>query len=330
MNFRTELEKQEYRGFINYESSILTIGSCFANEIGEKLYNRLFHILINPSGTLYNPSSIRLSVEDIVSCREYGLKDLIYDNSSQLYHSFNHHSTFSGTDYNIVLNEINKKIKETHLFIKNSNLTIFLTLGSARCFVNKASGSIVSNCHKFPSDLFIIKDLTIEEIEKELDSVVSMIRGVNKESKFVITVSPIRHKSYGLHSDRLSKSRLLIATDNFVSQTAGCYYFPAYEIMIDDLRDYRFYSSDMVHPSEVAVDYIYNIFTSTFIDRSSINDIKSCEGIVKRIKHKPILESGQYDVKHDSIVIGLMNTHSKIGKSLEKIIRDEQNRDLHN
>lgn len=264
MQFRTEyIPPKDEAGLISHRSVIWSIGSCFAAEAGARMKADGFDILVNPLGTLYNPESIRRSVEAVVKGKVYTPADFFPHEGR--YHSYDFHSSFSRATAEESAEHANRVLSQLRESLPRLT-TVILTLGSARCFRLADSGITVANCHKQPASLFSTCDLTLEECQRAISDTIAMLREAAPSLRdIILTVSPIRHKAYGFHTDRLSKARLLLACDNIV--TAGGYgarYFPAYEIMNDDLRDYRFYAADMVHPSEVAVDYIYEMFGRTY------------------------------------------------------------------
>lgn len=317
MNFRTEIERITGLPELTHECSIMTLGSCFADEMGNILMSRLYHTLSNPVGTLFNPASIAVAVKDIVKFRQYSQQMLAPDNNN-IWHSFNHHSRFSHANPQTVVDGINAAIANAHRFLQNSPLTLIITLGSARVFKLKQSGEVVANCHKFNADLFEIDDLDVAQIEDNLTHCIELINSINPHTEFLFTVSPVRHKAYGLHTDKLSKARLLIAIDNVVRNHERCTYFPAYEIMIDDLRDYRFYAEDMVHPSRLAVEYIYECFANACMTPQEQNLNRNLHKLYKRLKHhtdldtssvhKEILKQVEEYGKHNHKLVDAFNT----------------------
>ena len=270
---------------IDHNSAILTLGSCFSTEIGTKLRKSLFNTCINPFGALYNPVSIANAINIIEQKKIYSQQDLCKDGDG-LWHSFDHHSDFSTTVAEDTIDLINSNIKKAYDFISLRESVLILTLGSSRGFMRLETGKIVANCHKYPSKDFEIIDFQILEITEILQKAIEKLKSINPEIKIIFTVSPVRHKAYGLHADKLSKATLLIAVESIISTTENCDYFPSYEILMDDLRDYRFYDTDMIHPSDLAVEYIYRRFIEMFCTKEEHVAIANCEDLVARKNHK--------------------------------------------
>lgn len=322
MNFRTEIDPIKGLPQITHDCSVMTIGSCFADEIGNALQSRLYHTLVNPVGTLFNTASINNAVEDICSRRHYTPQMLVADDTGR-WHSFNHHSRFSHHEPQMVVDSINLAIDQAHDFLKNDNLIVAVTVGSARAFKLKQTGAIVANCHKFHPDIFEVTDLDIGQITHHLSRCVENISRINPRARFIFTVSPVRHKSYGLHTDKLSKARLLLAVDNIVANYGQCSYFPAYEIMLDDLRDYRFYADDMVHPSDMAVEYIFDKLSAacTSCAEQNLNDILHKMG--KRLHHR-----SNHDTDLRALLLknceSYISRHPKIGIMIDRLTNGKQ------
>lgn len=287
--FQTEVKIDSRPGLIAHTQKMWTIGSCFADEIGSRLADRLFDIRVNPMGTLYNPVSVARSLDSIITGRTYSADSLLEHNG--LWHSPDFHSDFSGENAAEVLARINNTV--TTLAAELPQLdTLMVTFGSARMFVDRATSQPVANCHKLPASQFEVRDLTVNEIAPLFGTLIARLRSVAPQLKLIFTVSPIRHASYGMHADRLSKATLLLAVDRICREIDGCTYFPAYEIMNDELRDYRFYAADMIHPSQVACDHIYNRFAQTFFAPATATIANECERFTRRIAHRPRTEAG--------------------------------------
>lgn len=238
-----------------------TVGSCFSDEIGRRMASAGFNVRPNPLGTLFNPASICRQLRRVAEGTPYAASDLYELNG--LWHSPDFHSSFSDPERDKALEKMNGAIRTLHDALPSLRWLI-LTLGSARAFVAKDTGCVVANCHKLPAACFEIRDLSLDDITADLSSTLALLRSRAPQLKVVFTVSPVRHKSYGMHADKLSKARLLLAADNICDTMDDVVYFPAYEILDDELRDYRFYAADMIHPSEAAADYIYLRFAQTF------------------------------------------------------------------
>lgn len=287
MQFRTEISPlPDLRGAIDHSSRVWTIGSCFADNIGDRMLAEGFDIEVNPLGTLYNPLSILNSIAALVEGKVYTPADFFPHEGK--FRSYDFHSIYSRPTAEEAAELVNSRLTQLHEGLQQLS-TLILTFGSARCFRLKSTGQAVANCHKQHPDLFRVDDLSVETCVEAISETISLMTRVCPElSRVILTVSPIRHKAYGLHTDKLSKATLLLACERVrQSDPSLILYFPSYEIMMDDLRDYRFYASDMVHPSEVAVDYIYDLFSRTFYSDPTIREAASRLRAFRRTLHRP-------------------------------------------
>lgn len=242
MRFRTDINIPESTWKIEPHTSMLFLGSCFADNIGNMFRDNAFRVLVNPKGTLYNPASISQVVTE-TDCHEF-------------------------------MNTA-------------SSLLVFITLGTNHVYRLKTTGEIVINCQKRPASMFHEEELTIDECAEYLQRTVDFVSQVSKDAKIVVTVSPIRYAKYGFHESQLSKSTLLLAADKVIKQNANCSYFPAYEIVTDELRDYRFYNPDMLHPSAQAVEYIWERLIETYFSVEANAFINEWKPISEALHHKP-------------------------------------------
>ncbi|MDE6283222.1 MAG: GSCFA domain-containing protein [Muribaculaceae bacterium] len=287
MQFRTEIAPLPgLTGAITHSTPVWTIGSCFADNIGDRMLAQGFDVEVNPLGTLYNPLSILNSVVRLVDEKNYTPAEFF--EHERKYRNYDFHSLFARSTPDDSARFINERLDALRQALPSLD-TVILTFGSARCFRLKATGQPVANCHKQHPDLFELTDLSVDTCVEAISETISLLRRVAPGLRRVIlTVSPIRHKAYGLHTDRLSKSTLLLACDKVIATAPDAtLYFPSYEIMMDDLRDYRFYAADMVHPSEVAVDYIYDIFSRTFYNEATMRQAAANLKTLKRSLHRP-------------------------------------------
>jgi len=245
------------------------MGSCFTDEIGDRLSRLKFNILQNPNGIVYDPLSISNSIISYIDNKEYSEEDLFHHN--ELWHSWQHHSKFSGTDKQMVLDRINESQKQAHLFLKEANWLI-LTLGTSFFYSLCETGSRVSNCHKVPGNSFNKSMLTTAEIVNGMNAMIEHLHSFNPDLKIVFTVSPVRHIRDGIVENNQSKGRLLDAVHTFIANNKKLFaqYFPAYELVIDILRDYRFYDRDLVHPNDLATDYVFERFSDAYLDSESV------------------------------------------------------------
>lgn len=265
MIFRTCLDAVPSETKIDYRSKILMLGSCFTNNIGQKLESACFDVCINPFGTLYNPYSIFNSLDILMNCQL--LEDKALFASHGLFHSFHFHSQFSGRDKLQTLAGMNESIAHGHQFLQKSDF-LFITLGSSYVYEHKAEGYVVNNCHKLPASTFSRYCANLDDMVDAWQKMLARLFQYHPHLRVIFTVSPIRHIADGLHENQISKAKLLILTDTLCSQYNNCMYFPAYEVVMDDLRDYRFYTEDMVHPNNVAIEYIWELFRKSYMDAS--------------------------------------------------------------
>nr|WP_129731544.1 GSCFA domain-containing protein [Parabacteroides goldsteinii] len=264
---------------------MLLLGSCFAENIGTRLAGNKFNVDINPFGTLYNPASIAAALRMLLHPQRFTAGDLF--GHEGVYHSFAHHSRFSSTSETECLRNINDRLEASaNGFRKTAYLVV--TLGTAYVYRLKNSGEVVANCHKLPEKMFDRSMLTVAEIVSEWKELLLSLWEQNPELKILFTVSPIRHWKDGAHGNQLSKATLLLAVDELqAAYPERIAYFPAYEIMMDELRDYRFYATDMLHPSELAIDYIWQRFTENFLSDETKGILKEWAEIQKAINHRP-------------------------------------------
>lgn len=285
MRFSTEVKVKTEEVSVNHTHSLFLMGSCFVEHIGEKLKDSKFEIQINPYGVLYNPMSIALSLMEILERKHYQPKDLF--NYQGLWHSSMHHGIFSNTSSSKVLEDINSKIDEAHDFLKHTDFLI-ITFGSAWVYHSKNEKSIVGNCHKLPEKYFHRRRVEVKDIVALWTVVIESLMKLRPSLKIIFTVSPIRHIRDGLHGNQLSKSTLLLAIDELQNHwKKNTHYFPAYEIVLDELRDYRFFADDMCHPSSLAIDYIWEKFIKFAVSSDTQQVITECQKINKALRHRP-------------------------------------------
>jgi len=284
MDFRTIYKPQKSKFDISHNSKILMLGSCFAENIGDCLLKNKFNTLINPFGIVFNPLSIEKSINRLINGELYKNEELSFFN--ELWLSLDHHGRFSDKSKNISLQKINNEFAEAQEFIKKANI-IIITLGSAHVYKYNKTGHIVSNCHKIPSKEFTKELITIETITDGYTKLFEKLFEINKNVKIIFTISPVRYLSDGFEQNQLSKSILNVAIHNLCNNFKNVTYFPAYEIIMDDLRDYRFFANDMLHPSALSIEYIWNMFSNTYFSESTKKLILEIQEIKKAMKHKP-------------------------------------------
>lgn len=281
--FRTVVDIKESNKKIGYHSNILFVGSCFAENIGNKFADSKFNALINPFGIVYNPVSVANTLKTIIEKKHFSEDDLVYNN---IWNSFYHHSKFSDENKQKCLDNINDACQNSYQFLKNTDFLI-ITFGTSWVFEYLESGKVVSNCHKIPANKFKRYRLSVDYIADVYRSLISDIRQINPDVEIIFTVSPVRHWKDGAHGNQLSKAVLHLAIDKIVDENTKVNYFPSYELVMDDLRDYRFYNEDMLHVSDVAVNYIWERFINTFIDNKSQAMMVRVGKLMKALGHRP-------------------------------------------
>ena len=311
MNFTTKISLEKSKNPIDYTSRIMSLGSCFAQNMGEKFHYFKFQIVINPFGIIFNPISIEKLIERAVNQLEFTENDIFFHNNR--WHCFEVHSILSHPDKEEFLGKLNSLIESTNQQIRKFT-HIIITYGTAYVYRNKSLDTIVANCHKVPQNQFEKEILGINAIEKSIQNTVALIHKVNPNCAFIFTVSPVRHIKDGFIENQRSKAHLLAAIHN--SQFRIHNYFPSYEIMMDELRDYRFYADDMLHPSQVAINYIWECFFTNYIAGECFIAMQEIESIQKALAHKPFnLNSSIHDKFLDNLrtkILNIQKTHPTI------------------
>ncbi len=283
-SFRTTFKIPLFPFELTHRDKILSIGSCFAENIGSKLEENKFQMLLNPFGILYNPSSVAQTLERIFSNEKITKKDILQHND--LWHSRLHHTRFSQADKASFLKDINANLNDANVFLKDTN-RLLITLGTAFVWEEKETGIVVANCHKRPQKLFTRRRLTINEIKESLLTVLRKIKAQNPDLEVIMTVSPVRHTNDGFIENQRSKAVLILAIDTLCQEENFIHYFPAYELVQDDLRDYRFYAKDMLHPNEVAVDYIWEYFREALFSDKTEEIFREIKKLKAMATHRP-------------------------------------------
>ena len=314
-------------------AKVLLVGSCFADEVGQRFVRGGFEAMVNPFGTLYNPASIAVNLLRALSEKEVelprssiipsvgasistwgtpvdrcgarrltGVGHTVFEDAEGRWHSWLHHSSFSSTDVATVVERINSSTHRVADFLREADALI-VTFGTAIIYRLKETGMLVANCHKQPDSLFVRERLSAYDIVDQWQMLLQLLESVNPKLKVVFTVSPIRHKRDGYHVNQISKGILLQAVDEMVngntldgqivnskSSNSKYNYFPSYEIMMDELRDYRFYADDMIHPSEKAVEYIWQRFQDTYFDNKTKDAVAKATKEWRQRQHRTIIE----------------------------------------
>lgn len=295
MEFHAEFFPKSFSKKIVHADPLLLVGSCFTEQIGNKLAAHKFTVLENPNGILFNPVSIAQAVHSYVDGKIYTDKDLFFH--SELWGSWQHHTKFSRLNKEDALTAINESQQKANAFIKKAKW-ILLTLGSAFVYENTGDGNgeVVANCHKVPADKFNRRLLKTEEVSAVLQQMISKVKTVNPFVNFIFTISPVRHLREGFIENNRSKAALIQAVHSLTNND-DVFYFPAYELVIDDLRDYRFYAEDMVHPNYAATNYVWEKFIPACIDDITQQLMKEISVIVAARNHKPFNPGSELHAK---------------------------------
>ena len=297
MQFTTKIPIQKSSFPIDYDSKILLLGSCFAENMGEKFDYFKFQTTINPFGIIFNSVSIEKLIRRSIEKRKFTENDIFFHND--LWHCFEVHSELSNSDKDVFLESLNDLISSTNKKLSDST-HIIITLGTSWVYrlrqAQSDSDGVVANCHKVPQKEFTKELLSTQQIEESIESIISLVHSVNPNCKFIFTVSPVRHIKDGFVENTLSKAHLIAAIHSVLNRkfstsleltTQNNIYFPAYEIMMDELRDYRFYAEDMLHPSQTAIDYIWIQFFENYISESQFGLMNDICSIQKGLNHRP-------------------------------------------
>jgi len=268
---------------IRYADGILMVGSCFAEHIANKLDLFKYDIVQNPFGILYNPVSIAESISRIVEKKLYLVDELVFHEG--LYHSMDHHGLFSGVNKDAVIDLINQSIEGAHQHLGKCKY-IFISPGTTRVYRFKSTDRIVGNCHKIPQHQFDKSTLSYQETQDAFERMYKLIKAIAPLVQFIWTISPVRHIRDGLVDNQRSKAALILAAETMTTQYPDCFYFPAYEIMMDQLRDYRYYAKDLIHPSETSIDIIWDLFCENYIDPDELKVHTIIEKINQGMNHR--------------------------------------------
>ncbi len=272
---------------ISYGQKIFLLGSCFTEEIGNRLKSLKFDVLQNPNGILYDARSIAYALNSYNQNKQYTEDDLF--SNDEIWHSWQHHSAFSGVDKELVLQKINQSQCGADVFLKTASWLV-ITLGTSYSYQLKDNGEYVANCHKVPANLFEKRLMNTSEIFSGISEVIKKLRLQNPGLKIIFTVSPVRHVRDGVSENNRSKARLIEAVHLLAEENDNAFYFPAYELVVDVLRDYRFYKVDMVHPDESATNYVFEKFCDTYLDKSAKKLTVELKALLNAVNHKPFQE----------------------------------------
>ena len=293
MNLQTHIPlSKNIKNLIDYNSKVILLGSCFSDNIGKKLRYHKFQSVLNPFGILFHPKAIESVIKNAITKKEYTEEDVFFFN--ERWQSFTTHSKLSASSKEEALNQLNQASALINTALKSST-HIIITLGTSWVYRFLASGKIVANCHKVPQHKFKKELLPITEINKSLSSIISLVRKVNPNINFIFTISPVRHLRDGFIENQQSKSHLISALHQIIKNQKNIFYFPSYEIMMDELRDYRFYKEDMIHPNQIAINYIWEKFYENWLSDEAIDLKKQVIKIQRGLEHKPFnTDSNEY------------------------------------
>lgn len=306
MDFRTTISPGKPMPIIRHSRPVVMMGSCFTDNIGQRLADAMFDVTINPWGVMYNPVSIAREISYIL--RRETIPPFSIINGAERCYSLYLHSKLSGSTIEELIENFLDVENEVYGKISTASALV-ITFGSATLYRHISTDTIAGNCHKIPAKEFEIEQLDMEKALALWINTIDSLLDINPNISIIFTVSPIRYKAYGFHSSMLDKARLLILIDqiqeHYVHLGNKITYFPAYEIMMDDLRDYRFYAADMIHPSDVAIDYIFDIFSHQYCSEKTLSFARECISLTKRQKHINIIGSEkskqQFDAQTEQI-----------------------------
>ena len=292
MNLFTKVDLPAADFKIDYTSHLAFFGSCFADNISALFKERKFKVLANPFGTVYNPVSLESQIKAIADGKAFGEEDVFQDTRcDRLWHCWDAHSSLSGATKEECIEKLNTTTAQARDFLQKANV-IFITLGSAFVYYLKNSGKPAANCHRQDQNLFERKLISVDEAAEAIQKIVALLRDMNRNARIVFTVSPIRHLGDGAHGNNLSKATVLlainkeIATSPLAPRNDTVDYFPSYEIVMDELRDYRFYSDDMIHLSRTAEEYIFERMVDTYCDSATRENMAKVEKFLKMANHR--------------------------------------------
>lgn len=291
MQFRTQIPIPKGNHSIDYNSRVVSLGSCFAVNIGEKFDYFKFQNTTNPFGIIFNPVSIEKIVRRVVEKIFFTEKDVFFSNDR--WHCFEVHSELSLPDKEVFLIRLNTIIEQAHQHLLEATHVI-ITYGTSWIYREREQHEVVANCHKLPQNQFDKELLSVEDNKEAMYRTISMLRQINPNINVIFTVSPVRHIKDGFVENQLSKAHLIAAIHSgYNSQPITHDYFPSYEIMMDELRDYRFYAEDMIHPNQTAIDYIWKLFAEAYFSAATFSTMKEIESIQKSMSHRPFNTDGE-------------------------------------
>jgi hypothetical protein len=312
VKFRTEIEIAPLAEGLEYGAKVFALGSCFAESISERLKRAKFSVDSSPFGILFNPFSIANAIERLTDARSFAVCDITAGKES--YFSFDAHSSLDGATHTEAFANLNRAVAQGAKSLAESDWVI-LTFGTA--WVYEYEGRVVANCHKQPASQFERRRLSVEEIVERYDK---LFKGVLRDKKVILTVSPVRHIGDGLQENSVSKATLRLAVEELVAKYENAYYFPSYEILIDDLRDYRYYADDLAHPSKMAVDYVWERFCEVVLAEEARAKLGQVEQIVAAAEHRPFNPVSEAHKTFCQKMLAKVEQMPEIDFSLEKSV----------
>jgi len=285
MQFRTNIPAPQYPFHIGYEDSIMLLGSCFSDNMGNYFGRHRFKVCSNPFGVLFNPVSIDRAIRLLMRPETFD-KDRYFYKYRDTWVSFAHHGRFSRDNFQVFEQNIDEHLQKASEFFQHTDY-LFVTFGTAFCYKFIPRDLIVSNCHKIPNYQFERIRLDIKKIVSQWNETLALVREARPDMKVIFTVSPVRHAGDGMHENTLSKAVLLLAEEKLVDND-NIFYFPAYEFLMDDLRDYRFYAKDLSHPNDLAIDYMEEKVAESFFTPQTLERVKSISQENRFLNHRPL------------------------------------------
>lgn len=290
MDFQTKVPVGEFKPALTYDSKVVLLGSCFVEHIGAKLDYYQFQNLVNPFGIIFNPVSISLLLERAVNKRMFTADDFFFSNGR--WHAFELHSDCSRADRDLAMMHANQGVLELNDALREASHVV-ITLGTAWAYELRETRAVVANCHKQSQAMFEKVLLDTEAIRLQLGKIDHLVKSVNPDCSFTATVSPVRHLRDGVVENQRSKAHLITALHGHIEGTSQWSYFPSYEILMDELRDYRFYADDMLHPSGVAVNVVWQRFVASRMANSAKGVMKRVERVRRAQQHRPFDPDGE-------------------------------------
>lgn len=314
MKFHLNYTPPKFDFEIDHQHNLFLIGSCFSENIGSLLEQHKFKTYSNPSGILFNPASIHQSLTDILNLKD--LSDNFILSRDGLYYSYLHHTSVNAGTSQELKEKVNHQTKEANELLKKSDLLI-ITFGTAFFYHHLTSGQVVANCHKQPQQIFEKNLLASNELISAYNGLIKKLQSFNPKLKIVFTVSPVKYLKDGVVENNLSKSILALSVHELIKQNKNCYYFPAYELVNDDLRDYRFYKEDLAHPNELAINYVWEKFSETCFNSKTIGLNNQIHKLNLALNHRQMGAGSQEQEKLQSFIVKQKEEIKKLYPTIE-------------